>query len=74
MNTPARASNSTPGRRILPQKWDGKSVFDVPEVAEIFETSPWAIYEAIKKGELRAVRIGRLLKVPRPVLEEMLTA
>jgi excisionase family DNA binding protein len=49
-------------------------VFDVPEVAEIFGTTPWAIYEAIKRGELRVVRIGRLIKIPRPVIEEMLEA
>jgi excisionase family DNA binding protein len=67
----ARVPNST-DKRILPRKWDGKSVFDVPEVAEIFDMSPWAIYEAIRKGELRAVRIGRLLKISRPVIEEML--
>jgi excisionase family DNA binding protein len=60
--------------RILPRKWDNKSVFDVPEVAEILEVTPWAIYEAIKRGDVRAVRIGRLLKIPRQVLEGMLAA
>ena len=59
-------------REILPRKWNDRSVFDVPEVAEIFGTTPWAIYEAIKRGELRVVRIGRLIKIPRPVVEEML--
>jgi excisionase family DNA binding protein len=71
MNNVAAASAPP---RILPKKWDGKFVFDVPEVAEIFEVTPWAIYEAIKRGDVRAVRIGRLLKVPRQVLEEMLAA
>jgi excisionase family DNA binding protein len=59
-------------RQALPRKWNDRSVFDVPEVAEIFETTPWAIYEAIKRGELRVVRIGRLIKIPRHVIEEML--
>ena len=63
-----------PHRQVLPRKWSGRSVFDVPEVAEIFETTPWAIYEAIKRGELRVVRIGRLIKIPRHVIEEMLAA
>ena len=61
-------------RQALPRKWNDRSVFDVPEVAEIFETTPWAIYEAIKRGELRVVRIGRLIKIPRHVVEKMLTA
>jgi len=58
--------------RVLDAKWDGKSVFDVAEVAEIFEVTPWAIYEAIKRGELGAVKIGRLRKIPRHVIERKL--
>ena len=58
--------------RILDAKWDGKSVFDVADAAEIFEISPWAVYEAIKSGELGAVKIGRLLKIPRHVIERKL--
>jgi excisionase family DNA binding protein len=66
-------STAAPTRRqVLPQKWNDRSVFDVSEVAEIFGTTPWAIYEAIKRKELRVVRIGRLIKIPRPVVEEML--
>ena len=61
-------------RPVLPRKCNDRSVFDVPEVAEIFETTPWAIYEAIKRKELRVVRIGRLIKIPRHVIEEMLAA
>ena len=58
--------------RILDAKWDGKSVFDVPEIAEIFEISSWAVYELIRSGELGAVRVGRLLKIPRHVIERKL--
>jgi excisionase family DNA binding protein len=66
-------SNAAPThRQALPRKWNDRSVFNVPEAAEIFGTTPWAIYEAIKRGELRVVRIGRLIKIPRPVVEEML--
>ena len=78
MNTPSVAqSNPKPearGRPILPKKWDGKAVFDVAEVAEIFEMNTWVIYDLIKRKEMRAVRIGRLVKVPRHVIEEMLEA
>jgi excisionase family DNA binding protein len=61
-----------PAQRILDAKWDGKSVFTVTDVAEIFEISPWAVYQAIKDGELGAVKIGRLLKIPRHTIERKL--
>jgi excisionase family DNA binding protein len=70
ISTAAPDSDSAP--RILDAKWDGKSVFDVPETAEIFEISPWAVYELIKSGKLGAVRVGRLLKIPRHVIERKL--
>jgi len=59
--------------RILPQKWDGKTVFDAEEVAEIFGVSRWYVYEMIKSGDLGAISIGRLRKVPRHVIEGKLT-
>jgi excisionase family DNA binding protein len=77
MSTPNATQSKpkpAPGRPILPKKWDGKAVFDVTEVAEIFEMNPWVIYDLIKRKEMRAVKIGRLVKVPRHVIEEMLTA
>jgi len=45
---------------------------NVADAAEIFEISPWAVYEAIKSGEIGAVKIGRLLKIPRHVIERKL--
>ena len=75
MNTPNVAESNprpAPGRPILPKKWDGKAVFAVTEVAEIFGMNPWVIYDLIKRKEMRAVRIGRLVKIPRHVVEEML--
>ena len=72
MNTPSVAQSNpkseAPGRPVLPKKWDGKAVFDVAEVAEIFEMNPWVIYDLIKRKQMRAVRIGRLVKIPRHVV------
>jgi excisionase family DNA binding protein len=68
--SPAASEDSSP--RLLAAKWDGKSVFDVAEIAEIFEISPWAVYELIRSGELGAARVGRLLKIPRHVVERKL--
>jgi excisionase family DNA binding protein len=76
MSTPSATQSKpkleAPGRPVLPQKWDGKAVFDVAEVAEIFEMNTWVIYDLIKRKQMRAVRIGRLVKIPRHVVEEML--
>jgi excisionase family DNA binding protein len=32
----------------------------------------WVIYDLVKRKEMRAVKIGRLVKIPRHVVEEML--
>jgi excisionase family DNA binding protein len=76
MNTSSVAQSNqkleAPGRPILPKKWDGKAVFDVAEVAEIFEMNAWVIYDLIKRKQMRAVKIRRLIKIPRHVVEEML--
>jgi excisionase family DNA binding protein len=63
-----------PGRapRILDAKWDGKSTFDVTEVAEIFECSPWLVRDQIKSGELAVVKFGRLFRIARHVIERKL--
>jgi hypothetical protein len=64
----------TPGSRkqVLPEKWDDRAVFNVEELAEILLTNPWTIYEAIKGKQISVVRIGRVIRITRPVIEEML--
>jgi len=60
MSTPSVAQSKpkpeAPGRPILPKKWDGKAVFDVAEVAEIFEMNTWVIYDLIRRKESRENR------------------
>ena len=60
------------GKQVLPQKWDGQAVFNVEELAEILRTNSWTIYEAIKRKDIAVVRIGRVIRITRPVVEEML--
>jgi hypothetical protein len=43
-----------PPRPLLPQRWNGKTVFNVAEVAEIFEMNPWVIYDLIRRKEMRS--------------------
>jgi excisionase family DNA binding protein len=66
---PAARASAKP---VLPQKWDGRAVFNVEELAEILRTNTWTIYEAIRRKEILVVRIGRVIRIARPVIEEML--
>lgn len=55
--------------RMLDAKWDGKSNFNVDETAQILGLSSWATYEAVKRGELPAFKVGRRVIISRYVLE-----
>jgi excisionase family DNA binding protein len=59
-------------RQALPEKWDERAVFSVEELAEILRTNPWTIYEAIKRKDISVVRIGRVIRITRPVVENLL--
>jgi excisionase family DNA binding protein len=58
--------------RTLNPKWRGRDTFTVPEAAEILGISRGAAYEAVKKKQLPAIRLGRRCLVPRRALERML--
>jgi hypothetical protein len=59
-------------RRILDARWDGKSVFSIPEAGEITGLSRASIYAAARSGELPTVWIGGRRVVPRHSLEALL--
>jgi excisionase family DNA binding protein len=59
-------------RRVLDEKWDGRSSFSVEEAGEIVGLSRASAYNAAKSGELPTVRLGKRLIVPRGMLEELL--
>jgi excisionase family DNA binding protein len=59
-------------RRVLDERWDGKSTFTVTEAGEIVGLSRASAYNAAKSGELPTVRIGKRLVVARAALEAML--
>jgi excisionase family DNA binding protein len=46
----------------------------VEEAAQMLGISRSSAYECVKRGELRALRLGRRLVVPRVVLEDLLGA
>lgn len=50
-----------------------RSTMTVEEAAEVLGISRTSAYECVRRGELRAVRLGRRLVVPRLVVEQLLT-
>jgi excisionase family DNA binding protein len=47
-------------------------VYTVEEAGRLLRIGRGAAYEAVRRGDLPAVRIGRSLRVPRHALETML--
>ncbi|OGL26555.1 MAG: hypothetical protein A3G44_15610 [Candidatus Rokubacteria bacterium RIFCSPLOWO2_12_FULL_73_47] len=50
---------------------------ELPELLTIDEAAAWlrlgrnGAYELVRRGEIKSVRLGRLLRVPRAALEEL---
>jgi hypothetical protein len=61
-----------PAGRVLSARWDDRSTFNVTETAEILGLSIWAAWQAVNKGDIPVIRIGRRTIVPRVALERML--
>ncbi|MCV7465728.1 helix-turn-helix domain-containing protein [Micrococcus luteus] len=47
-------------------------VLRVTEVAEHLDCNPHLVYRLIQRGDLRALRVGRLIRVPLSALNEYL--
>ncbi|HEX2043281.1 MAG TPA: helix-turn-helix domain-containing protein [Acidimicrobiales bacterium] len=47
-------------------------VLTVEETAEALRTSPWRVYKSVAAGELRAVKLGRCLRIPRQAIIDLL--
>ena len=48
------------------------SVYTVEETARLLRIGRSAAYEAVRRGQIPALRLGRRLRVPRRALEELL--
>jgi excisionase family DNA binding protein len=46
----------------------------VEHVAAVLDCSKWCVYDLIGSGELKAIRLGRALRVTKRALEEFLAA
>src|SRR5689334_19982986 len=60
--TPERAATSA----------TGPTMFTVCEVAKILRLGKISVYQAIEKGEIPYLRIGRRILIPRYALERLL--
>ena len=45
----------------------------VKEVAAILRVGRNQLYDAVARGDLRAIRIGRTIRIPKPTLLDLLT-
>lgn len=51
---------------------DGRATCSVKEAAEILGIHSWSAYEAVKRGEIPALHIGKRILVPVPRLRALL--
>lgn len=65
-------STSTERATRPPVPVRGEPAYKVTEVAAYLRVDKAAVYEMIRDGALRHVRIGRLIRVPQPALDEFL--
>ena len=47
-------------------------LFKMTEVADQLRVSRMTVWNMIKRGELRAIRIGRLYRIPQSAVDEIL--
>jgi excisionase family DNA binding protein len=45
--------------------------YRVREVAQLLGVSPDSIYDAVNRGEIRYLRFGRAIRIPKFVVDEM---
>lgn len=48
-----------------------KQLYDVRDAAEILRVSPWTVRAYIRKGRLRPIRLGRLVRLEESQLQQL---
>lgn len=74
MNSPKASTRfGTVASRSFDEELDiAVSVYTIEETAKLLRIGRSAAYEAVRRGEIPALRLGRCLRVPRRALEELL--
>lgn len=49
-------------------------VYEVPQVAEHLNCTAETIYKLVAEGKLRAIRVGRLVRVPESAITEFISS
>lgn len=49
-------------------------VYTVPELAAILKIGRNAAYDLVKSGNIRSIRIGKSIRIPRSALEKFLNS
>ena len=57
----------------MPNKTTNPTVLTVVEVAKILRIGKISVYQAIQRGEVPSIRIGRRILIPKFALEQLLT-
>jgi Helix-turn-helix domain len=60
------------GGPLSDPKWRDHAMFMPREAAEILRRSPWTIWDAVKKGQIPTVVVGRRKYIPRGVLTRII--
>ncbi len=53
---------------------DGKLLLTIPDVADCLGLGRSFVYERVRKGEIKSLKIGRARRVPVRALEEFVTS
>ena len=51
-----------------------QQAYSVAEAAAVLRVSPWLIREACRRGEIRSLRLGKRVIIPRDAIDQFLAA
>lgn len=51
-----------------------QQAYSVAEAAAVLRVSPWLIREACRRGEIRSLRLGKRIIIPREAIDQFLAA
>jgi excisionase family DNA binding protein len=59
-------------RTAIPEKWDGYATFTVEETCQIVRIGRSSAYKAVENGDIKSIRIGGRVLIPRAIVEGLL--
>ncbi len=58
--------------RKINNQLDNRLAYSMQEVADLYGVSDRTVYTWIKTGKLRAIKVNRLVRIPREAVAELL--